>query len=174
MKIILVVLISILAFPLHANPVFEQYIQWIVNNSDFEYNNEPLPTVKKIPKDWMEIYAYGDQKVAEAERNGNDLPRIYALYDEKSNEIIVPEGFDLDDFSKHHIIVHELVHYLQDINGLYETKKAKDCIQSLEPPAYELHTKWMDEVDHPSERPNPLFVLMLSMACRDHHDRPPF
>ena len=174
MKTILVLLLFVFASPLYANPVFEKYVTWIVNNSEFKYNGEALPTIKKIPKDWLEIYAYGEQKVADAERKGKDLANIHALYDEKSNEIILPEDFDLDDFSKHHILVHELVHYLQDINGDYDTEQAKHCIQSLEPIAYELHTKWMDEVNHPANRPNALFVALITMPCRDHHSGPPW
>ena len=171
MKTFLALLIFVFASPLYANTVFENYVQWIVDNSDFEYNGEELPTVKRIPEDWLEIYAYGDQAVADAERKGNVLPNVLALYDNKSNQIILPEGFDLNDFSKHHIIVHELVHYLQNINGEYDTEQAKRCIQSLEPEAYRLHTKWMDEVDHPAERPNELFVALLTMSCIDYQNR---
>lgn len=169
MKYLLAVILIAFASPLYANPVFEKYVQWIVDNSEFEYNGEALPTVKRIPKDWMQIYAYGDQAVAEAERKGHQLPKIHALYDETSDEIILPKDFDLDNFENHHIVVHELVHYLQDINGDYESQQAKDCVQSLEPVAYKLHAKWMDQVDHPAERPNDLFIFMMEMSCRDHH-----
>jgi hypothetical protein len=169
MKYLLAVIMIALASPLYANPVFEKYVQWIVENSRFEYNGEALPTVKRIPKDWMQIYAYGDQAVAEAERKGQELPKIHALYDETTDEIILPKDFDLNNFERHHIIVHELVHYLQDINGDFESQQAKDCIQSLEPEAYKLHGEWMDQVNHPAERPNDLFILMMEMSCRDHH-----
>lgn len=168
MKYLLTALLISFASPLYANPVFKEYVEWIVNNSDFEYNGEELPTVKRIPKEWMEVYAYGGETVADSEKQGTTLPEVLALYDNENDQMIIPEDLDLNDFGNHHIVVHELVHYLQDINGYYETKDAQDCPQSLEPPAYELHVKWMDEVDHPGERPNELFVFMLSMACEEH------
>jgi len=89
MKYLLAIILIAFASPLYANPVFEKYVQWIVD--------------------------------------------------------------------------------LQDINGDYESQQAKDCVQSLEPVAYKLHAKWMDQVDHPAEKPNDLFVFMLEMSCRDHH-----
>lgn len=169
MKIFLIAFLIMFASPLYANPVFEKYINWLVTNSDFEYNGEELPTLKKIPKDWMEVYAYGSDAVAESDQNGTSLPSVIAVYNHKTNEIVVDKKFQIEDFTKHHIIVHELVHYLQWINGNYDTEEAQDCATSLEPIAYELHVKWMDEVDHPAEKPNELFLFFLEGACDEHH-----
>lgn len=169
MKYILAIILFVFATPLYANPVFEEYVNWITENSDFEYNGETLPTLKKIPNDQLRVYAYGDDAVTEAEQNGSQLPEIIALYNHDTNQIIVDDKFELEDFTKHHIIVHELVHFLQLINGHYDTPEYIKCKTSLEPIAYELHTKWMDEVNHPGERPNGMFLFFLSMACKEHH-----
>ena len=168
MKHFLAIILLIFATPLYANPVFEKYINWITENSDFKYNGEALPTLKKIPEDQLVVYAYGPDAVLQAEQNETTLPEIIALYDHEKNQIIVNKNFELEDFTKHHIIVHELVHFLQMINGHYSTPEAIKCQTSLEPIAYKLHMKWMDEVDHPAERPNSLFLFFLDKACDDH------
>lgn len=169
MKYILAIILSIFATALYADPVFKKYVNWITANSDFEYNGETLPTLKKIPRDQLIIYAYGADAVAEAEQNAAELPEIIALYDHEKNQIIVDNEFELDDFTKHHIIVHELVHFLQLINGHYDTSEVQKCQSSLELIAYELHIKWQDEVNHPAERPNELFLFFLEKACDPHH-----
>jgi len=168
MKIFLIAFLIMAASPLYANPVFEKYINWLVTNSDFEYNGEELPTVKRIPREQMQVYAYGSETVAESEKSGTTLPGILALYDDINNQFILPEDLDINDYKNHHIIVHELVHYLQKINGDYNTPEAEECITSLEPIAYELQLKWMDDVDHPGQQPNKLFLFMLSRACKEH------
>ena len=168
MKIFLIAFLIMFASPLYANPVFEKYINWLVTNSDFEYNGEELPTIKRIPREWMQVYAYGPETVAESEKSGTTLPEILALYDDINNQFILPEDLDINDYKNHHIIVHELVHYLQKINGDYNTPEAEECTTSLEPIAYELQLKWMDDVDHPGQRPNELFLFMLSLACKEH------
>lgn len=147
-----------------ANPIFEEYIGWIVANSDFEYNGEPLPRVERTSKEMLLIMLYGDTAVAQAEFNGTYLPPVEAIYDNETDTIFLPYETDLDDFANHHIIVHELVHYLQDINGITD-----ECVGRLETPAYKLHEKWQDEVNHPAERPNGLFVIMLELACTNPH-----
>ncbi len=149
----------------YANPVFETYIQWIVENSELEYNGEPLPTVTVVSSDYIKILAYGEITVAEAEFNGVELADIVALYKHDDNTMIIPDTLDLYDWNNHYVIVHELVHYLQDINGYYELPEYVKCRVKLEELAYELHVRWMDEVDHPGERPNSLFLLMLLNSC---------
>jgi hypothetical protein len=144
---------------------FHNYINWITNNSYYKYENEPLPEIKEIPQDWMQIYAYGEETIIEYEKDGIDLPNIIALYDDKKNRIIIPHETNLFDYKNHHIIVHELVHFLQKINGHYKLPMNEHCPQRLETPAYELQLKWMDEVGHQGERPNALFVALIESGC---------
>lgn len=169
MKHILTILLFLATTTAQANPVFENYIQWIVENSELEYNGEPLPSVVVVSNGYLKILAYGEITVAQSELNGTVLPDIVALYDHENNNIVVPDTLDLYDWNNHHVIVHELVHYLQDINGYYELPEYVECRVKLENLAYELHVAWMDEVDHPGERPNQLFLFMLLNSCRDTH-----
>lgn len=149
----------------HSNEVFENYIQWIVNNSNLEYNNETLPGVRYVSADELLIIAYGSDSVQQAVDTGVELPNIIALYDHNHDTLIVRNTLDLDNWENHHIIVHELVHYLQDINGHYQLHEYRVCQQKLEKLAYTLHIKWMDEHNHPGQRPNALFLHMMFSNC---------
>ena len=162
-------MLLLLSTEAHANQTFERYIQWIVNNSELNYNGEPLPTVETVPADQMLIIAYGADVVADAENRGVKLSSVIALYDNQNDRMIIPDTVDLTDWNNHHIIVHELVHYLQDINGYYELPKYAACQTALEELAYNLHVKWMDEVNHPGIRPNALFIHMLLANCYGVH-----
>jgi predicted Zn-dependent protease with MMP-like domain len=153
-------LIVLSANTLRAEPIFERYINWIVNNSELVYNQETLPTIQRVSSDFLQILFYGDTVVAQAEFNNHYLPEVIALYDDRNNQIIVSHETDLSDFANHHIIVHELVHFLQKINNV-----TYDCVGMLEPQAYRLQEKWQDEVNHPAERPDMLFVILIELAC---------
>ena len=136
------------------------HIEWLVANSDFEYNGEPLPSVEYISFELMQVAVYGPETVAQAEYNGSTLPTAHAYYDDERDTIVLQTGFDWDSMDTMHIMVHELVHYLQDINGITDP-----CLGNLEPEAYQLHDQWMVEHNSPAERPNMLFVYMLRMSC---------
>lgn len=152
-----------------ANPVFETYIQWIVDHSELEYNGEPLPTIRVVTEQQIVIMAYGEETVTTANNRGRSLPGIVALYDHEFNQLIVPDTLDLADWNNHHVIVHELVHYLQDINGYYQLPEFVVCRVGLEELAYNLHVQWMDEVDHPAQRPDGLFLALLLSSCSGIH-----
>ena len=143
-----------------ADVVLEQYIQWIADNSSLEYNGEPLPEIIYVNQAMLQILMYGEQTVAQAEFEGFELPEVIALYDSSVDQIILSTGTDINAFENQFMLVHELVHYMQDINGI-----ADPCPGMLEREAYELTDRWQDEVGHPGPRSDPLFVLMIEMSC---------
>lgn len=146
------------------------YIDWLIANTDYEYNGEELPTVKHMSEQMLMIYGYGEQRVAQAEFKGSYLAPILGLYDDEENVIMLPDTHDLMDFEIGHIVVHELVHYLQTINGFDD----HGCKQNSEPEAYRLHEQWMDEHDHPADRPNALWVMMIATACHRYDYLAPY
>lgn len=168
-QILAALVLLLLTTEAQANQLFERYIQWIVNNSELEYNGEPLPGVQTVPQDQLKIIAYGEAVVEDAQARGAELTNVIAMYNHNEDVMIVPDSMDLNDWNNHHIIVHELVHYLQDINGYYELPKYVACQTGLEELAYDLHVQWMDEVGHPGERPNALFIHMLLANCHGVH-----
>lgn len=154
------------------NKLIKKYINWIIKNSKFDYNNEPLPDIKFLDKELLKIYAYGGEVVARSERENFELQNIIALYLHEKDMIYVSKDIDFSDFYNHHIIVHELVHYLQDINGYYENT---ECQKLLEKDAYRIQEKWMREFyndnyyDIEKALPNDLYILMLELSCKNHH-----
>lgn len=86
---------------------------------------------------------------------------IKALYDPDANIIYVPEGFDPLDLNNAYVIIHELVHYLQRVNG-----RREDCVAKLEPEAYEIQFRWQDEVGPIERETNWLYIYaLIDAAC---------
>lgn len=154
----------------HADERLLPYINWLTENSALEYNGEPLPEVAGINYAILEIMAHGERAVAAAEKEGRELFPVHGVYDHFKKKILFPE--DVDPWTDEDTMVHELVHYLQDINGTLD-----ECAGNNEKEAYTLHWKWVEEHGYEAEEPNWLYVFMLAMACEEHHtyrhDSPP-
>lgn len=162
---ILTFIFALLTTPVQADERFLPYIDWLVANSNYQYNGEALPTIEFLPYKVLEVEVYGPEQVAQAEMNGTELPRIEGAYNDDENVMWFPEG--TDPWSREDTIVHELFHFLQYING-----ESNECVPALERPAYEAHWKWVEEHGKTDvyEEPNWLFVFMLEMACRNPYE----
>ncbi len=103
------------------------YIEWITARSDLVYKGEQLPLLVYFDRDHLSAinmdamyvgYVYGD--------------RIFS-------QLLLPRGtLSAEDNSK---IVHEMVHYLQAMNGRFVTDS---CLQ-IETEAYRLQQEWINE-----------------------------
>ena len=130
------------------------YIEWIVENSEYEYNNEPLPDITFMTRQEMNYLFYGETILDESQR-------IEALYDTIQNRIILPEGTDITSYHTAPAIVHELVHFLQMTAGNF----GKVCMGQLEITAYELQIAWMDQINHTDPRPDEFTFRSLILMC---------
>jgi len=142
----------------------EGYISYIEDNSDLVYNGESLPSfVLKEPEDLLRTL-FGDSY----DPNAKDTawPDVQAIYNHNSREIYLKNTFQWSDHNQSHIIVHELVHYMQDINGVLSDIPA--CSEKL---AYDIQHKWMDETGVEATRSNDLFLVMIYSRCRNPHRR---
>ena len=146
----------------HADERFLPYLDWLVENTDFTYEGQDLPTIAFLPYAWLELEVYGPDQVARAEFNGTELPKILGAYKDDENLMLFPEG--TDPWEREDVVVHELFHFLQHINGVDDS-----CIPALERPAYEAHWEWVKAhgKEDVYEEPNWLFVYMLEMVCRE-------
>jgi hypothetical protein len=142
---------------------FDEHIEWLVENSEFEYNGETYPAVSYHSTEDLQIIAYGADRIEEAEILERTMPKIKALYNHKDNRLMFTEGMDIAAEETAYIVVHELVHFLQNIN---DVTAQTDCIPSLEEPAYKLQAEWQREHDHPGPYPNFLFVKLLDLGCQ--------
>jgi len=141
---------------------FDAHIAWLVENSEFQYNGEEYPSVSYYSTEDLQIIAYGRDRIAEAESTGRSTPKIKALYNHETNSLLFLEGMDITAEDTAYIVVHELVHFLQNTNGVTEQT---ECITSLEKRAYILQAEWQEEHNHPGPYPNFLFVKLLASSC---------
>jgi len=158
---IFVTIVAVFAYSLKPHP-FDKHIDWLVENSEFEYNREQYPRIVYRSSEQMQIIAYTQNRLDEARAEGRVIPQVKALYNHNDNVMILENGTDIKSKETAYIIVHELVHFLQVINGV---TTEETCIPSLEGPAYKLQYEWQKAHDHPGPYPNFLSVAMIVSSC---------
>lgn len=163
MRLLIVALLALWPASSMADERLIPLLDWIVERTDYTYG-DTLPTVRQEPYAYVEVNVYGPEVVAQAEHNGRELNEIHAYYNHDEDTIVFPDHVDPWSFEQRHTMVHELVHWLQDING-----NLADCAGENEMEAYKLHWAWAQEHDHPSEEPSWLYVFLLQMACQKHN-----
>lgn len=104
-------------------------------------------------------------ELRERSRHGNELGTRYSIggmYNSRDDVVYLPTTFELSDPYQQSILVHELVHYLQDRHTIHYP-----CRASYEEQAYRLQAVWMER--H-GLRPGPVphFVLSEIRACNAH------
>ena len=142
------------------NETMLDMIDWITENSKYEYNGEKLP--------WLEIRT--QEEICETVYE--EVPEnciAVAYYDHNMNAIFVspdPIGKMVQEKFIEVMLFHELVHYLQYLNG--EDKRVA-CSNELEMNAYKLQDKYIQHMGWPEEqRPNMLFAYLVS-SCHPHN-----
>ena len=106
---------------------------WIGANTGYNVDL-PQPTVVKLEQDALE-YAYTKG------RGLNKGVELHGFYDARSNTIYLPKTFDEYNAWHKGILLHELVHYVQDMNRV---KVA--CLAELERDAWPLQRKYLLEM----------------------------
>lgn len=139
------------------------YVEWIAEHSDFEYHGEQLPTIRTAEQQELKEQLYGDRRVRDLQARGSKVPQVLAIYNNDKNEIIYWQQLDLSQYQYHHILVHELVHFLQMTNSV-----EYNCPAELEIVAYDIQLKWQRTVDHNSPRPKQSSLDFITGCSRRH------
>lgn len=121
-------------------PDLNRYIDFIVEWTSHKYNGEPLPKIKTIQHELVQIFAYGDFEYAQAEGKGIKLPNVNAIYDKDRKTIYISDRLDMNDPMTEVTFVHEMVHYLQDINGYTDSLNGR--LACTESEAYDVQMVW--------------------------------
>lgn len=152
------------ASPAKPNADWLVMIEWIVAQTSYEYNGEPLPSITYESTQWLQILMYGEEMVARSEMPGSQtkLLTVVALYDNDANHIMINE--DASAAEQEVYLLHELVHFMQEINGAFT-----HCIHAGEPEAYELHWRYAQEFELDVEEPNWLIPIMARSSCYTPH-----
>tara|TARA_B100000683_G_C12471384_1_gene547909 strand:- start:881 stop:1399 length:519 start_codon:yes stop_codon:yes gene_type:complete len=136
-------------------------IDFIVKNTDLQYNNEQVPTV--IVQSQQQIC----RGVFEPPRDECD---IAGYYNDDTNEIFISattSSYMVDESFKEVVLLHELVHFMQKINGVYETIECQSALESL---AFEVQDLFVTEYNiDPEQKPDPLFALLVSQCKQNMH-----
>lgn len=141
--VILASLTACMALPPDGGPSRSLYIiDFIVANSDYEYNGEPLPDVVR---DNELTYLYG----------GSDI--ILGTYYTPNNTVYL---IDSADFG---VEIHEYVHYLQMLSG--EWVHGVTCPGLVEPAAHKVEDTWLDLIDSDAPRSDPLWLAVMYSGC---------
>lgn len=143
----------------------KKYIDFVVQWTSYKYNNEPLPKIKKEKHGLVQVIAYGDFEYAQAEAKGVELPTVLAIYDAKYKTIYVSDQVQDNDPFLSVTMVHEMVHYLQDISGY--TASLNGRLSCTESEAYDVQMLWQiennirkDEIPYTQQR-----SLISAMRC---------
>lgn len=124
---------------------FSKYIDFVLKWSSYTYAGEPLPEVQFEKPGLVQVYAYGEYAVAQAEFNQVELPKIIGIYDRYSKKILISDDVDINDRKLEVTLIHEFVHYLQDINGY--TESLGEHVICTESEAYDIQMLWQIEND---------------------------
>ena len=127
---------------------------WIGANTD--YNTDvPLPVVEFKTQVEMEGLYYGERK-----REGD----LYGFYNLKKNVIILPDTWDSARPFDLGLLVHEMIHYLQDVNEIQF-----QCVAEMEADAWPLQKQYLENVHEFHWEYNGLWHLMISQCSTSQY-----
>ena len=104
---------------------------WLGANTPFDTNHD-IPKVIFLPQEQMEKMFY---------KGKDEMPNtLHGLYDKESDTIILPDTWDRRNPWDMGILLHEMVHYLQDQNGMKFS-----CTAEMERDAWPPQQKYLKE-----------------------------
>ena len=112
--------------------IMPNMVDYITEVTEYENNGYPLPDIKIVPPQEVCDGAY-EQKIENVEECD-----IAGYYNDINNTIYIrdkPSRYMTDDRFQEVVLVHELVHFLQNFSGTYQEV---ECKQQLEVDAYEV------------------------------------
>jgi hypothetical protein len=126
---------------------------WIGANTDYNIDISN-PTVYFLTQEKMEKVYYGDK-----EHLGITL---HGFYDIKSKLIVLPETWDKTDPWHLSVLLHEIIHYLQDKNDILFV-----CMAEMEKDTWPLQQKYLKEVHNVNWEYDALWYMVISTCNPD-------
>ncbi len=131
-------------------------IEFIESYTELEYDGSELPSIHIVSEKQVCQNVYVPPR---------DVCDVAGYYDHANNNIFItdkPTKFMVDDRYHEVVLVHELVHFLQYTNGIYETI---ECKQALERDGFMIQDRYVEENNiDPQNAPDALFALVASMC----------
>ncbi|MGB0086854.1 MAG: DUF6647 family protein [Rhodomicrobiaceae bacterium] len=126
-------------------------VKWLSSNFELPATSE-YPSVRIVPASEIVTLRYGDFLSTSTRNSGavtrdaaapNNSLTVVAVYDPRTKTILLPEGWTGTTPAELSVLVHEMVHHLQN---LAEIKF--ECPQALEQLAYAAQEKWLGLFGH--------------------------
>ena len=148
-----------------ANSLFDEVIAWISANFDLPAKSDPPQIRFATQTEMMRIRIadrmrwhgfFQEEPAAENERN------VVAIYDTSSRTIYLPENWRGESPADQSILVHEMVHHLQNLAGV-----KFECPAAREKTAYLAQDKWLARFGKSLENDFDvdMFTVVTSSAC---------
>ena len=137
------------------NEILTALMIWLGTNTPLSVNHE-LPNVMFLPQEKMEQMFYGD--------NEYEPEQLHGMYNKETDTIILAEDWNRNDPWDLGVLVHEMVHYLQDQN---EMKYA--CTQEMEKLAWPIQQFYLKKVWNYDWDYDGLWFLVISSCGSDLH-----
>ena len=144
---------------------------WISQHTMFEYQPEMgLPNVEQVTQQKLaELYMGTDESrlgyLSDADKESifNDLTNsLEVVYASDNNTIYLGEKIEPESTYGRSVMVHELVHFLQNKNDMH---KQVTCKNALEKDAYLIQSDYM--VQNNTIPPFNRFTIMMRSLCED-------
>lgn len=128
---------------------------WLGANTPLDTNHD-VPKILFLSQDKMEKLYY----VQEQESNPNN--KLHGLYDTDKDTIILLDTWDRRKPWDMGVLVHEMVHYLQDVNGIEFS-----CVNEMERDAWPIQKKYLKEMHDFEWNYDELWYFVIS-TCEDY------
>jgi hypothetical protein len=150
------------------NALLMAIVVWLSANFDLPATHV-LPQVEYRPAAQIAALRYkgfaappfeGNTVSAQDEKQGER--QVVAVYDDSNRTIYLPEGWSAGDPANLSVLVHEMVHHLQNVAG-----EKYSCPQEREELAYNAQQRWLELFGHNLESDFEIdpFTLLLSTKC---------
>jgi hypothetical protein len=152
------------------DPPLNEIAQWLSDNFDLPYADDP-PRVERVPSAQLLRLRYkGVLPPLRSQVIGGEhatpLPayrrEVVAVYDDRARTIYLPEGWTGATVAEQSIVVHEMVHHLQNVAGL-----TYECGGAREKPAYLAQAHWLKlhGLELEKEFDVDMFTIVALSAC---------
>ncbi len=121
---------------------------WLGANTPFSTDFD-LPNVVFLPQEQMEQMFYGD--------NEYEPDQLHGMYNKDLDTIYLADDWDRRDAWDMGVLVHEMVHYLQDMNGM-----TFNCSQEMEKMAWPIQQFYLKKKHNYDWDYDKLWFLMVS------------
>ena len=137
-------------------------VVWLSTNLSIPANFNHPHVEYASPGRMIEMRLYGAHSAAQSATVVGQIPDVVAVYDDKRQTIYLPEGWTGTTPAELSVLVHEMVHHLQNVNG-----QKFECPAAREKPAYLAQDQWLKQFGHNLEDDFSvdMFTIVIKSAC---------